>query len=89
MIPMKLEQTFENPSITDPEERNRLFGHPDHVRRYGRDFIERVRRAGFSCRQLSINDLVDSDEVDLMGLWNDKNRGGLYGNAMFHCTKSI
>ncbi len=40
-------QTFEDWSVTAPEERERVFFQRDHVRIYGRDFVERVRAAGF------------------------------------------
>jgi SAM-dependent methyltransferase len=40
-------ETFEDPSITDPAERRRLFSQDDHVRVYGRNFVSRLRDAGF------------------------------------------
>lgn len=45
-----LEHTFEDPSVTDPAERERLFGNYDHVRWYGRDYSERLSRAGFEVK---------------------------------------
>jgi SAM-dependent methyltransferase len=39
--------TYEDETITSPEEREIHFGQYDHVRRYGADFIQRVRNAGF------------------------------------------
>ena len=39
--------TFEDPSVTDPKERERLFGQYDHVRQFGRDYAEVLRKAGF------------------------------------------
>ena len=45
------EQTFEDPGVVDPRERERLFGQHDHVRIYGGpDYIARLRRAGFDVR---------------------------------------
>jgi predicted SAM-dependent methyltransferase len=41
------EKTFEDPTITSPEERERLFGQHDHVRFYGRDYPDRLREVGF------------------------------------------
>lgn len=41
------EMTFEDPGITDPQERRRVFGQYDHVRVYGRDYFDILRRAGF------------------------------------------
>lgn len=39
--------TREDPSVTDPRERERLFGQDDHVRFYGRDLLDRLSKAGF------------------------------------------
>ena len=38
--------TFEDPTITNKSEREQLFGQDDHVRRYGRDYSERIKRSG-------------------------------------------
>jgi hypothetical protein len=40
-------ETFEDASVTDPAERERAFFQRDHVRIYGRDFADRLARAGF------------------------------------------
>jgi SAM-dependent methyltransferase len=40
--------TFEDPSVTAPEERERVFFQRDHVRIYGRDFADRLAQAGFT-----------------------------------------
>ena len=39
--------TFEAPNVTDPKERERLFGQYDHVRQFGRDYAGVLRKAGF------------------------------------------
>jgi SAM-dependent methyltransferase len=39
--------TFEDPSITSPEERFKAYGQVDHVRLYGRDLMDRWQQAGF------------------------------------------
>lgn len=39
--------TFEDPTVTDPKERERLFGQYDHVRQFGRDYAEILSNAGF------------------------------------------
>ncbi len=49
-IRSRLEATLEDPSVTDPGERERLFGQRDHVRQYGRDYADRLRAAGFEVR---------------------------------------
>lgn len=39
------EQTFEDDTITDPDERTRIFGQYDHRRIYGADYTDRLRAA--------------------------------------------
>ena len=46
-VPLHEGETDEDPAVTDPAERERRFGQRDHVRRYGLDFADRVRAAGF------------------------------------------
>lgn len=41
-----LEETIEDKSITDPRERERLFGQRDHVRKYGKDYASRLSQSG-------------------------------------------
>jgi SAM-dependent methyltransferase len=43
-------ETFEDPAVVAPAERERLFGQDDHVRVYGRDFPARLEEAGFTVR---------------------------------------
>jgi SAM-dependent methyltransferase len=51
-IDMTMEKTFEDPSITDPQERVEKFGQEDHVRLYGADYPERLRSVGFQVEVL-------------------------------------
>jgi SAM-dependent methyltransferase len=44
--------TLEDPTVTDPRERERLFWQSDHVRLYGMDYAERVRAAGFDVQAI-------------------------------------
>jgi SAM-dependent methyltransferase len=56
LVPVIAEQTFEDPSVTDPKERARLFGQWDHVRAYGPDFRDRLASQGFSVEVVSAHD---------------------------------
>jgi SAM-dependent methyltransferase len=49
MVPLDLgrEQTYEDPSICDPSERERAFWQHDHVRLYAPDISKRLQAAGF------------------------------------------
>ena len=46
--------TDEDPSITDPQERERRFGQDDHVRIYGQDYPVRLSAAGFAVKRLQL-----------------------------------
>lgn len=63
-------ETIEDPSIQDPKERERLFGQDDHVRKYGLDYRDRLKEAGFTLKENFVESL-DSSEIDRFGL--DKN----------------
>lgn len=57
-----LEKTLEDPSITDPKEREKIYGQNDHLRKFGRDYGERLREAGFKVTEDNYLDEL-SDEV--------------------------
>jgi SAM-dependent methyltransferase len=40
------ESTYEDPTITSKSDREKLFGQDDHVRKYGKDYTERIKRSG-------------------------------------------
>lgn len=48
-VPLKnsLEKTFEDFSIREPKERQKHFGQYDHVRWYGMDYFDRLKKVGF------------------------------------------
>jgi SAM-dependent methyltransferase len=57
----KRETTYEDPSITDPAEREKHFGQRDHVREYGLDYTKRLEKAGFTIdTQNMLKDMSDS-----------------------------
>jgi SAM-dependent methyltransferase len=68
LVPITAEKTLEDPSLVGPEERLRVFGQADHVRRYGPDYVDRLREAGFSVQVTKVNDLVQNDEAIRLGL---------------------
>ena len=68
LVPITAARTVEDPSVTDPAERLRLFGQGDHVRRYGPDYVDRLREAGFTVSTTRVHDLATPTEVERMGL---------------------
>jgi hypothetical protein len=55
--------TYEDPSVTSPLDRMVAFGQQDHVRIYGTDLTERLRRAGFEVEDRTPSDLFDDATV--------------------------
>jgi SAM-dependent methyltransferase len=45
--------TYENPDVVTPEDRKRHYGQSDHVRYYGADVRDRIRRAGFALEEFT------------------------------------
>jgi ubiquinone/menaquinone biosynthesis C-methylase UbiE len=60
MVPLIAERTIEDPSVTQPEDRERLFGQYDHVRIYGPDFSNRLYEAKFKVTSFRAAQLVDN-----------------------------
>ena len=79
LVPITTDKTFENNSIIDPIERLRVFGQEDHVRRYGHDFVDRLKEVGFKVKIISVADLFDNESITRMGLMSS---GDIY-----LCTK--
>jgi SAM-dependent methyltransferase len=54
-VPQKdhLEETFEDPSVVDPERRAQLFGQSDHLRIYGDSFPGLLESVGFQVEAIS------------------------------------
>lgn len=68
LVPITAAKTFEDPSITTPQERLRVFGQEDHVRIYGPDYLDRLLEVGFKVDVIKVNEFVSSDQANLMGL---------------------
>jgi SAM-dependent methyltransferase len=68
LIPLWNKPTYEDQSITDPCERERLFGQFDHVRWYGLDIIERLTDAGFAVQTVRIGDVAHACAIEHFGL---------------------
>ena len=64
----ELEKTLEDPSITDPAERERLFGQRDHVRKYGKDYAERLRKSGIAIEENHFEEKLPKETVEKYAL---------------------
>ena len=80
-VPTRMDQpTYEDSSITAPKERKRAFGEPDHVRVYGYDLFDRLKKTGFEVK-VDLADDVPMQTKKKYGLRGDEN--------IFYCNKPI
>jgi predicted SAM-dependent methyltransferase len=70
--------TDEDPMVTDPRERTKRFGQADHVRLYGTDLPDRLRKAGFTVQETRTARSATDAERTSYGLWDD---------ILFVCTR--
>lgn len=80
LVPITGERTFEDFSIIDPDERLKVFGQDDHVRIYGRDFVDRLKKWGFKVKVIAPSDFLNNDEVLQMGI-------SAGSGEIYYCTK--
>ncbi|NNC85988.1 MAG: methyltransferase domain-containing protein, partial [Bacteroidia bacterium] len=80
MVPMDYnrKETYEDPSITDPKEREKHFWQSDHVRLYGLDYSDRLGKAGF---EVTVDDFVKKLSPELV------KRYGLPPNEIIYFCK--
>jgi SAM-dependent methyltransferase len=64
--------TYEDFSITTPEERAKHFGQYDHVRVYGSDYFDRLRSAGFKVEEVNYSQKLSEKEIDTYRLMKDE-----------------
>jgi hypothetical protein len=75
------EKTFEDLTVTDPKEREKLFGQRDHVRIYGKDYKDRLKEAGFFIDESYFLEWLENENVKKYSL--------LANEDIFYCTKEL
>jgi SAM-dependent methyltransferase len=70
MTPILVESTTEDVTLIDPQERLRRFGQEDHVRRYGWDYVDRIREAGFDAEVVRLEQDLPAADVERHRLRN-------------------
>lgn len=81
LVPITATETIEDPTVDDPAERLRLFGQENHVRRYGPDYADRLREAGFQVDKSTAADFLDAQEMQRIAVQNEAT------GDIFYCTK--
>jgi SAM-dependent methyltransferase len=72
--------TLEDPAIVSPEDRQRFYGHDDHVRLYGLDYKDRLEEAGFHVNVDYYVQTLDPGIVEACALPANE--------AIYFCSKS-
>ena len=69
-IPQDLNRqtTFEDNTITDKKERAKIFGQYDHVRVYGRDYFDKLRRIGFKVDEVNYTSKLSKEAIETYSL---------------------
>lgn len=73
-IEQDLEVTYEDFRIVSPEGRHKAFGRYDHVRLYGLDYYDRLRKAGFVVDAVDYAAELDDDTIERYSLRKAKGR---------------
>jgi ubiquinone/menaquinone biosynthesis C-methylase UbiE len=79
-ISLSLNQTYEDPMVISPEEREKVFGQSDHVRIYAKDYKDRLEQAGFRVKVYSFAKEFGESATHKYGLSKDEN--------IYICSKS-
>lgn len=74
------EETFEDNTITDAREREKIFGQSDHVRKFGKDYSKRIERSGLKC--------LEDNFADEMGEAKAKRFGLMKGEVLYKGIKA-
>ena len=81
LVPITADKTFEDPAIVTPSERLRVFGQEDQVRRYGPDYVPRLRESGFKVEVSKVTELFEKNDIITMGLTEAS-------GEIYYCTKT-
>ena len=79
-ISYTIDATFEDSTVTSPENRELVFGQDDHVRIYGKDYFSRLESVGFSVEAVSYAEAGKQPDILKYGLDEEE--------KIFVCSKS-
>ena len=82
-VPIDTDKTFEDSTVTDPKEREKMFGQCDHVRRYGPDVVERIRSVGFNVDASPPGSFMSEEYLSRCAIGPETN------NPIFYCQKNL
>ena len=65
---MDLEKTFQDDSITSPEDREKYYGQSDHVRKYGRDIFDKLKKK-YNAKVIFVKDFRNNRKIEKYKLY--------------------
>lgn len=78
-VDYRVEKTYEDPTITDPLEREKAFGQNDHVRLFGKDYGQRLAESGLTIKEYKVANECSQEQIARYRL--DK------GEILYCCVK--
>ena len=89
LVPIaNMDRTYEDPSIKTDGARFWAFGQNDHVRKYGKDYIDRLKSAGFTVSVVPATDIATAEEIEKMCLTEkDTDAWGFTATEIYYCKK--
>ena len=67
-VDLNKEYTYEDSNIKSEEDRLKIFGQKDHVRIYGKDYVDRLRNPGFKVEEINYVKSFAPEEIKKYGL---------------------
>jgi len=66
------DKTYEDPTITSPEEREIHYWQKDHVRLFGKDYPEWLRKAGFEVSEFKMEEHYSNEQIQRFRLSSEE-----------------
>jgi predicted SAM-dependent methyltransferase len=82
-----IQATYEDSTITSPADRERVFGQHDHVRIYGRDYKDRLIKAGFAVQVIDLPKQLGDALVKQYALLPQLESANETDGWIYYCTK--
>ena len=80
LVPITADRTFEDSFLHNPYEHSGTSRTRDHVRRYGADYVERLKEGGFKVRVIYPSDIMSEEDIMRMAITSA-------AGAIYYCTK--
>jgi predicted SAM-dependent methyltransferase len=88
LVPIaNIEKTYEDETITSDGGRFWAFGQGNHIRKYGKDYEERLKSVGFNVKIIGSDELAGDDGIEKMRLKENVEAWGFMETKIYYCKK--